>query len=144
MIAKKVFETLDFERGQDPKEAMRLGKHRHSNLRKAILTGSVDFPDQFEDWLNENPLIKEKLDYRKKDKYGMTITYYVIELDNYCEDRNVDREDLESEYVPQFSFSPVKPGECRVTIGTIADGSKVMYYQGGNIDGFITRKDWLR
>jgi hypothetical protein len=145
MRALKIFETLDFERGQEPAEAMKLGKYRHSELRKALVTGgTVEMPDMFQEWLYENPLLKEKLEYSKKDKYGATIAYYCIELDNYTEDRNIDREELEKEFVPEYSFPPVKPGECRVKIGTIADGSKVIYYQGGNVDGFITRKDWLR
>lgn len=145
MIAKKVLESINFERGQEPREAMKIGRYRNSELRKALVKGgTIDMPDMFQEWIYENPLLKEKLEYSKRDKFGTLITYYCIELDYYCEERDIDREDLEAEFTPEYSFPAVKPGEVRVKIGTMIEGSKVIYYQGGNVDGFITRKDWLR
>jgi hypothetical protein len=141
MRAIRVFERLEFERGQDPAEAMRLGKYRLSELRRYLVKyGSVDFPEAFEEWINDNPLLKEKLEYDK----NKSAIYYCIELDSFTEDMNIDREELEMEFNAQYSFNHIKPGEVRVKIGTIGDGSKVIYYSGGNIDGFVTRKDWLR
>jgi len=31
----------------------------------------------------------------------------------------------------------------RGIIKSLPDQNKVLYYRGGNIDGFITRKDWV-
>jgi len=38
-----------------------------------------------------------------------------------------------------------KSGEVRPMLGLIKNipGARVLFYQGGNIDGFITRKDWI-
>lgn len=139
MKANKVFETINFERGQDPKEAMRIGKYRHSKLRRILVKDGVSVEPEWEsEWIDENPLLKEKLELKETD------VIYSIELDSYCEERNIDREELEMEFTAKYSFPPVKPGEVRVKIGVIPDGSKVIYYSGGNVDGFITKKDWLR
>jgi hypothetical protein len=145
MRAVKVFERLDFQRGQDPKKSMRIGKYRSLILNAFFDPGNyVDSPEGFDQWMKENPLLSEKLEY--KTNPTPVENYYIFDLDAYSEEKKIDREEIEEEFIPLYSYPPVKPGEVRVKIGTSSDipGSKILYYSGGSVDGFISRKDWLK
>lgn len=41
-------------------------------------------------------------------------------------------------------ISPKHKDDLLIKIGYLKDGSKVIYYQSGSIDGFIARKEWLK
>ncbi len=145
MKAIKVFERLDFQRGQDPRKSMRIGKYRSLILNAFFDPDNhIDSAEGFNKWMMENPLLSEKIEY--KTNPIPIENYYLFDLDAYCEEKNIDREELELEFTPKYSFPSIKPGEVRVKMGTIYDvpGSKVVYYSGGSVDGFISRKDWLK
>lgn len=144
--SNKIEESINFERGQDPKKSMRLGKYK-SLIRIAFEDPDNrvdDFDGGFTEWIYDNPLLKSLLKLNRGTSKE-TPEFYCFDIDNYCEMSGVDRGDLESEFIPTSGKrEDPKPGACSVIQGKLKDGSKLLYYQAELIDGYITRKDWLR
>jgi len=148
MIAQKVFENIHFQRGIEPKRSLKLGKYR-SLLLNALMdpdnqvSGELS-EEGFKDWLKENPTILNAIEY---DTNPLPLdNYLTFDLDFYTEENDVDREDLVKEFTPLKLYGRKKSGEVIVkggVINIIPKPNQVLYYQGGNVDGFLTRKDWI-
>lgn len=148
MRAQKIFERLNFERGQDPRRSLRVGRNQ-SALYRALTDPEVEKyqidEEGFRQWLSENPWLSMTLKY---DKDPLPIeNYLTFDLDWYCEEHNIDQDEIMNDFMaPDFLPPKIhKPGQLRPRLGFIKSlpRMKVIYYQGGNVDGFITRKDWL-
>ena len=98
-----------------------------------------------------NPTLAKELhfDFSNPNEYKNILG---IEIDSYCEEENIDEEDLKKEFkkiktITTGGINPTKSGkldgEVNVIIGKLTDNSKVLYYYGGLISGYITRKEWL-
>jgi hypothetical protein len=147
MIAKKVFENIEFQRGLDPKKALRVGKFRSPLFQALINPINEVNGDGFYQWMTDNPKLAKALEF---DTNPLPLdNYLTFDLDWYCEENNIDREELikDFDYSSNYIINPAisKPGEVSPRIGKLKSfpNSKIIYYFGGNIDGFITRKDWL-
>jgi len=145
MKALKVFEAYNFQRGIEPKRSLQIGKNQ-SLLYRALTDPDNEINgDGFYQWMSENPTLAKAL---KFDTDPLPLeNYLTFDLDWYCEEKGVDREDLMNEFIRIHNeiYVMKKSGEVRPMLGLIKNipGARVLFYQGGNIDGFITRKDWI-
>jgi hypothetical protein len=145
MRAKKIFEIHNFQRGLEPKRSLQIGKNK-SPLYRALTDPSNQVDGEgFKEWLKENPWLSMALNY---DKDPLPIeNYLTFDLDLYCEEHNMDRDEIMGDFrAPEFLPPKVhKPGQVRPRLGFIKSlpKYKAIYYIGGNIDGFVTRKDWI-
>jgi len=157
MRAKKVYENISFERGQDPYDALQIGRH---GIKRALISQGLPKVDSMEgdgmrEWLKDLPdEIQEVLDYNPSDPLAFT-DYYGFDEDYYIENELPDDVDID-EF--QDDFSPIGPKKTvargsgrslhRTTvtyqIGRLPDGSKVIRYLDGMGSGYIAHKDWLK
>ena len=144
MKALRVFEIYNFQRGQDPKRTLKVGKYRSLLLNALMDTENEVNGDGFYQWMTDNPTLSNALEF---DTNPLPLeNYLTFDLDWYCEERNVERDDLMKEFTPLRFYGRQKSGEVIIKggiINIIPKPNQVLFYQGGNIDGFITRKDWL-
>ena len=144
MKALKVLEAYNFQRGQNPKRSLSLGKF-NSPLYRALTDPDNEVNGEgFNDWMETNPTLAKAIEYNKNPL--PLDQYLTFDLDYYCENNDIDPDDLKDDFDSKEIFSRLKPGELMVFRGIIKslpDQNKVLYYRGGNIDGFITRKDWV-
>ena len=143
MKALKVFEAYNFQRGQGPKRVLSLGKY-NSPLYRALTDpdNQVD-GEAFQDWMETNPTLKEAIEYNTGEPIDQYLTF---DLDWYCEDKGIDRDELMEDFEVRKLLGRKKSGELIVKAGIIKNipqPNKVLFYQGGNIDGFITKKSWI-
>jgi len=144
MIAKKVFEAINFERGLDPKRSLQVGKNQ-SLLYRALTDPDNEINgDGFYQWMTENPTLAKAL---KFDTDPLPLdNYLTFDLDWYCEEKGIEQAELIRDFIRIHNETySSKPGEVKIQLGLIRNipKARVLFYQGGNIDGFITRKDWI-
>lgn len=145
MKALKVFEAYNFQRGIEPKRSLQIGKNQSPLYRALTDPNNQVYGEGFYEWMAENPWLAKDLKY---DKNPLPLeNYLTFDLDWYCEENNVDRDEIMKDFVsPDFIYGKnTKPGQVKPKLGFIKSlpNTKVIYYRGGNIDGFITRKDWI-
>jgi hypothetical protein len=148
MKAKYIFENIRFDRGGEPFKKLGIGKYAKGNIRSAL---EYDNEHELEDdwtveWLKDNPTLAGVLEFNFSDPLEIT-RIMGFELDNYMEnvaEDDLDEEDFMNEFTSIQTHRPGKSGELKATEGVLPDGSKVIFYQGGLVSGFITRKEWLK
>jgi len=155
MRAKKVFESISFERGQDPYDALQIG---HFGIKRALLSQGQPKVDSMEgdsmrEWLQGLPEeLHEVLDYDPYDPLAFT-DYYGFDEDWYIENElpeEVDPEEFQADFSPEGSKKTLQRNlsqhRTSVTyqIGRLPDGSKVVHYIDGMGSGYIAHKDWLK
>lgn len=92
-------------------------------------------------WMKECPQLANALNYKGPEDAKNIIS---IEIDSYCEEHDIDAENLEKEFTTiKKSFHPTSQGQLLIEEGKLADGSKVLYYYWGLTSGYVTRKEWL-
>ena len=155
MRAKKVYESISFERGKDPFDALELGRH---GIKRALL--SKGFPkvdtlegDTMRGWFDIGGLpdeFLEDIEYNIKDPLSFT-DYASFDEDYYINNELPDDEDPE-EFLKEFKpigSSKSRPNKNRWGVfkwqeGVLYDGTKVFHYMDGMNSGFITKKDWIK
>ncbi len=134
-------EEVRFERGKDPKEAMGLGLQ----LKRALYKNPVEIEhDQYRYWLENEPVLAKALEYDKDDPLAFT-DFYGFDADWYSEEADIEQDVWEREFKATGpKIMATRSGGISVQPGELLDGSKVIYYWGGLVDGWMSRKDWLR
>jgi len=139
LVDNKLHENLKFEKIKSEKQFK--DKLFPNKIKDALLNDKISYDDYAEEWLQTNTLLANELNFDFDNPSSNDIRSF--DLDFYTETYDIDREELMSEFTKKMTKKSNIPGELNVTIGTLRDGSKVLYYQGGLIDGFIARKEWL-
>jgi hypothetical protein len=128
-----------------PKEGA-LEKLQTWDLKDLIFYGDIGtYPESLDEWLTDNPNLAEALEYKGIEDatniYGFDMEMMGDEFPGGRElFSNIIRN---SEFSVDERISKDRDGGLNLEIGTIYDGSKVIRYQGGLVDGFIARKEWL-
>jgi hypothetical protein len=148
MRALRIFEKLDFKRGQDPKRAMKIG---HKGILKALLDNPPPEVDSFEfdatrDWMNGlSNEIKELIEYSDKDPLAVR-DYYGFDEDSYIEsieDESIDHDSLDRDFKSLGIIAKGK-NEAKFSLGKLPDGTKVAKYWDGMGSGYIAHKNWIK
>ena len=149
MRAKFVNETQDFERGKNPKDALKIG---HWGIKRALLNQDPVEADTMEgdaqrDWWERGPISVPIITPRIlsfTDFIGFDDDYY---LENETPDW-VDPDEFHSGFTligPQKKEPNTNGwGTFIWQKGKLYDGTIVYHYIDGMGSGYITRKDWLK
>ena len=148
MKAQFVSENIKFQRGEDPRATMRIGKHA-SKLLKALLDSPLDdkmLKDSHTDWMGEQtPEVWNLLDWDPKNPDPEN--YYAFDADYYLEneaEEGLELEDFEAELEERGWGGMVKGRlNSKFFKGGIKNGPPIVRFYDGMSDGFILKKDWL-
>ena len=97
------------------------------------------------EWFELNKNLARALEYKGVDDNENILSF---EEDYEMENSDMDYDTFQKECCPKFAkviryFKPEFSGGLNLTLGLLDDGSKVIYYTGGLISGYIARKEWL-
>jgi len=98
------------------------------------------------EWMLSNNNLAKALEYKGRDDAQNIVGF---DLDTMTEefpgDYNLFRNLLEKAgFVPELKIPKEYGGGLELFIGRIKDGSKIIFYRGGLVDGYIARKEWLK
>ena len=114
-----------------------------SKVKEALLKNMYDVEmDGYRNWIEREPVLQDVLDYNLDDPLEIT-QIMGFDSDSYCEEFDIDEDDLNSEFTKEYSIKSKRSEGINADIGHLRDGSKVIHYWGGLVDGFIARKEWL-
>jgi len=155
MRAKKVFENTQFQRGQDPYDALNIG---HFGIKRALLSQGFPKVDSMEgdaqrDWFKNGGCpddFLEEIEYNSSDPLAFT-DYAGFDEDYYIENElpeEIDSDEFLAEFEPVGSkrrqANKNKWGTFEWQEGRLPDGTRVYRYVDGMNSGFIAHKDWLK
>ena len=113
---------------------------------KELMTPAPDFVlKEVSEWLELNKNLARALEYKGVDDNENILSF---DEDYELENSDMDYDTFKKECCPKFTkviqyFKPEFSGGLNLTLGLLEDGSKVIYYVGGLISGYIARKEWL-
>ena len=98
-----------------------------------------------DDWMKLNQNLAKALEYKGVDDNENILSF---EEDYEMEESDLDYDTFKKECCPKFAkviryYKPEFSGGLNLTLGLLEDGSKVIYYVGGLISGYIARKEWV-
>lgn len=105
------------------------------------------FPDGEKEWLELNKNLARELNYKgiKDSEEGNIVGFEIEETRSEFPGSDDLFDDVAIPYfISDYSVEPEFSGGLTLDVGHWKDGSKVIYYQGGLIDGYIARKEWLK
>ncbi|MDD5648913.1 MAG: hypothetical protein PHF86_00605 [Candidatus Nanoarchaeia archaeon] len=133
-------ESINFERIGEPFEKLKIGKYRSFPLKDALLQSEPD--PEIDNWLKDEPNLSKAIGY-----YGTSNDWQHIlgiDVETYCDENNIDAEDLHKDFREEEEIKSSRMGGLNIKIGKLRDGSAAVYYYGGIVDGYLTRKEWLK
>jgi hypothetical protein len=134
-------ESINFERIGEPFEKLKIGKYRSFPLKDALLQSKPD--PGIDSLLEDEPELINKLNYLGPFTNDWE-NILGIDIETYCEENNIDAEDLHKDFREEEEIKSTRQGGLDLKIGVLRDGSKAIYYYAGLIDGYLTRKEWLK
>lgn len=146
MKAKFIYESL--ENILKPKEGAL--EQLHNELNYQNLMAPPLYSDGMDDWLKENPALANALEYKGLEDADNIVGF---DLDSTMEEYPFEKEDflnyvfpmeeISRVFIPSDSNSNGIGGQLRMQEIIFDNNTKVIYYDGGLVDGYIARKEWI-
>jgi hypothetical protein len=127
--AQKVYENIDFERGKDPKDALRVGaKYKWDTTREGLawkIMVDVNDDDHFRDAIIRADMAAENAGYKDVDEYWEAVYGDGVVADSYYQRPEVEKwlEEVEEILDEKLKKYPWKAGKEAVVKGVFYDGA---------------------
>jgi len=145
MIVK---ENIEFKRGQESKSALDVGVNRSGTqiIKKHLEPTLTMFYEDSYDWINKCPPLKKELRIETADDIMDLVS---LETEYTVDRYDLDIDELEDNFYPIENEKTYKPSGLgnatwRWNMGELPDGSKIIHYEVGMVDGYIARKEWIK
>lgn len=141
-----VRESINFQRGIDPKHAMGIG---HSGIMKAFIKTMNDSNEDYNEWQ------KEWLDVQGHDVHvllgynGNNIKDIIgFDEDSYIDDaqqngEEIDYDEFQNEWIQDYGQDKIQGLNSSWYIGQV-DGYQVIRYLDGMGSGYVMNRNWLK
>lgn len=150
MKARFVFEALVLK--ENMRDVLKPKEGALEELKKwdikNLLNPTVDEFDveTMDEWLTNNPNLASALEYKGEEDAKNIMSFDLEQaVEDFPGSYDLFRDIIEkSGFVVDKKYPLQKPGGLNVYLGHLRDGTKMIFYKGGLIDGYAARKEWLR
>lgn len=142
MKAKFVNESI--EDILKPKEGA-LEELKKWTLKNLLLMGETLYPEMMHEWMCSNKNLADALEYKGIDDANNIVGFdFDIMAEEFPGDYDLFLDIIKNSQLRRTERIPSnRAGGLNLDIVYLNDGSKVIKYEGGLSDGFISRKEWL-
>ena len=135
MRSKFVFEAIEDVLKPKPGALEKLKKLTFHDFMKNDVGAKTD------GWIEMEYNLKKALEYKGYNDLKNIVGF---DYDTTAENFPGNFEDfIDVGFEKEYSLPPSYRGGLTVDVGTAYDGSKIIYFHGGSVDGYIARKEWL-